>query len=88
MHQVSEKQRMHVCCHFSHVQLCNPMDYSLPGSFVHGDSPGKNTVPCPPPEDLPDPGTEAPSLKSPALAGDFLTTSATWEALRNSVHAC
>ena len=23
--------------------LCNPMDYSLPGSFVHGDSPGKNT---------------------------------------------
>ena len=24
------------------VQLCNPMDYSLPGSSVHGDSPGKN----------------------------------------------
>ena len=23
--------------------LCNPMDYSLPGSFVHGDSPVKNT---------------------------------------------
>ena len=23
--------------------LCNPMDHSLPGSFVHGDSPGKNT---------------------------------------------
>ena len=23
--------------------LCNPMDYSLPGSSVHGDSPGKNT---------------------------------------------
>ena len=22
--------------------LCNPMDYSLPGSSVHGDSPGKN----------------------------------------------
>ena len=23
--------------------LCDPMDYSLPGSFVHGDSLGKNT---------------------------------------------
>ena len=22
--------------------LCDPMDYSLPGSSVHGDSPGKN----------------------------------------------
>ena len=27
---------MCVCvCVFSHVQLCNPMDYSLPGSSVH-----------------------------------------------------
>ena len=25
------------------LTLCDPMDYSLPGSFVHGDSPGKNT---------------------------------------------
>ena len=24
------------------LTLCNPMDYSLPGSSVHGDSPGKN----------------------------------------------
>ena len=23
--------------------LCDPMDFSLPGSSVHGDSPGKNT---------------------------------------------
>ena len=23
--------------------LCNPMDYSPPGSSIHGDSPGKNT---------------------------------------------
>ena len=23
--------------------LCDPMDYGLPGSSVHGDSPGKNT---------------------------------------------
>ena len=28
--------RVHVCVlsHFSHIQLCNPMDYSLPGSSV------------------------------------------------------
>ena len=25
------------------LTLCDPMDYSLPGSSVHGDSPGKNT---------------------------------------------
>ena len=25
------------------LTLCNPMDYSPPGSSVHGDSPGKNT---------------------------------------------
>ena len=29
--------------HFNHVQLCNTMDCSPPGSSVHGDSPGKNT---------------------------------------------
>ena len=25
------------------LTLCDPMDSSLPGSSVHGDSPGKNT---------------------------------------------
>ena len=25
------------------LTLCNPMDYSPPGSSVYGDSPGKNT---------------------------------------------
>ena len=29
--------------------------------------------------DLPDPGIEPESLRSPALAGSFFTTSATWE---------
>ena len=32
-----------VLSYFSHVWLCDPMDYSLPGSSVHGDSAGKNT---------------------------------------------
>ena len=27
----------------SYLTLCNPMNYSLPGSSVHGDSLGKNT---------------------------------------------
>ena len=27
----------------SRVQLCDPVDYSPPGSFVHGNSQGKNT---------------------------------------------
>ena len=36
--------------------------------------------PFPFPEDLPNPGIEPVSLMSPALAGMFFTTSATWEA--------
>ena len=37
-------------------------------------------LPCPLPGDLPDPGIEPVSLVSPASAGEFFTTSATWEA--------
>ena len=37
-------------------------------------------VACSPPGNLPDPGIEPTSLKSPALAGRFLITSAAWEA--------
>ena len=37
-------------------------------------------LPCPPPGDLPIPGIEPESPMSPALAGGFFTTSATWEA--------
>ena len=36
-------------------------------------------LPCPPPEDFPNPEFEPASLMSPALAGGFFTTSATWE---------
>ena len=36
-------------------------------------------LPCLPPGDLPDPGIEPSSLKSPALAGGLFTTSTTWE---------
>ena len=37
-------------------------------------------LPCPPPGDLLHPGMEPKSLTSPALAGRFFTTGATWEA--------
>ena len=37
-------------------------------------------LPCPPPEDFPDPRTEATSLISSALSSRFFTASATWEA--------
>ena len=37
-------------------------------------------LPCPPPGDLSNPGIKSAFLTSPALAGGFFTTSATWEA--------
>ena len=54
------------------LNLCDPMDCTLPGSSVHVDSLGKNTgvgLPCPPPGDLPNPGIE---LESPPLLADSL----------------
>ena len=39
-------------------------------------------LPCPPPEDLPNPGIEPVSLTSPALAGKFFTISATWDTMK------
>ena len=36
-------------------------------------------LPCPPPGDIPNPGIKPVSLMSPAMAGRFFSTSATWE---------
>ena len=51
--------------------LCDPMDCSLPGSSVHGDSPGMNIggLLCHPPDDLPNPRIEP---RSPELQADSL----------------
>ena len=52
------------------LTLCNPMDCSLPGASVHGNSPGKNTAVgshALPPGDLPNPAIEP---KSPILQAD------------------
>ena len=64
----------------SYPTLCNAMDCSLPGSSVHGISQARiwSGLPFPSLGDLSDLGIEP---KSPALAGGFFTTSATWEAL-------
>ena len=69
--------------HFSCVQLfATPWTVALQAPLSMGFSRPKHWsgLPCHPPRDLPDPGIEPTSLKSPALAGGFLTTSATWEA--------
>ena len=69
---------------FSRASLCNPMDYSLPASSAHGVIQarilGWVTITLLQ-RNLPDPGTEPRSLVSPALAGRFFTSNATWEAL-------
>ena len=55
------------------LTLCDPMDCSPPGSLSVKFSRREywSGLPCPPPGDLSDPGTEP---GSPALAGRFFTT--------------
>ena len=63
------------------------MDYSLPGIHQAPQSVGFSRqkywsrLPFPFPGDFPNPAIETVSLLSPALAGGFFTTSATWDAL-------
>ena len=56
--------------------LCDPADYSPPGSSVHGISQQEygSGVPFPTPGGLPCPGIEPVSTESPALAGRFFTS--------------
>ena len=62
--------------------LCNPMDYSLPGFSVHWILPARilKWIAIPSSRDLPNPEIELKSPMSPALAGGFFATSASWEA--------
>ena len=70
------------------LTLCDPVDCSRPGFPVHhqllelahtyvhrvGDAvQPSHPLSYPPPEDLPDPGTEPVYLMSPALVGELLT---------------
>ena len=73
-------------CFFSHVQLfVTPVTVACqaPPSMGFSRQEYWSGWPCPPPGDLSDPGIEPTSLKSPALAGRFFTTSATWDARNN-----
>ena len=78
----------------SYLALCNTMNCSSPGSSVYEILSARilEWVAMPsPPGDLPDPGIKPMSLRSPALADRFFTTSATWEdihtwVLANSPH--
>ena len=56
------------------VALLTPLSVGFPRQE------SRNGLPFSPPGDLPDPGIEPESPVFPALAGGFLTTSATWEA--------
>ena len=64
------------------LTLCDPMDCSLTGSSVHGILQARilewDTMPSS--RGSSNLGIEPASLASPALAGGFFTTSATWEA--------
>ena len=76
-------------CFITHLcqTLCDPMDSSLPGSSLPGDSPGKNTgvVCCAlPPGELPNSGIE---LGPPALQGESLRAELPESSMSNIVLA-
>ena len=79
---------MYVLNLFSHVQLFEtPWNVAHQAPLSTGFSRQEywSGSPCPFPRDLPSPGIEPESLKSPALAGGFFTTSAPWEAPTNII---
>ena len=76
-------QSVCVLSRFSCVRLCATLwttAHQAPLSMGFSRQEYWSGLPCPPPGDLPDSGIEPRSLMSPALAGGFLTASATWEA--------
>ena len=81
------KQQICMCMlsHFSHVPLFVTLwavAFQAPLSTGFSRQEYWSALPCPPPEDLPDPGIKPVSLASPALACGFFTTRDTWKVLR------
>ena len=74
-------QNMHAKSLQSCLTLCDPVDYSPPGSSISGilQQEYLSGLPFPPPGDLPHSGIKPVSLMSPALAGGLFTTRTTWE---------
>ena len=72
-----------LCKLLSCVRFCATpwtVAHQAPVSMEFSRQEYRSGLPCSPPGDLPHPGIETASLKSPALAGRFFTTRATWEA--------
>ena len=73
-------QGMCVLSHYSRVQLFTTpwtVARQAPRSLGFSRQEYWSGLPCPPPGDLPNSGTEPTSLTSPALAGEFFITSTT-----------
>ena len=67
----------------SYLTLCDPMNciaHKAPLSMGFSRQESWSGLPCPPPGDLPDPGTKPSSLISLALAGRFFISNIAWEA--------
>ena len=78
-----------VLSRFSHVWLCVILwtaACQAPLSMGSSRKEHWSGLPCPPPGDHPDPGTEPVSLTFPALAGRFSTANTTWET--QHMYAC
>ena len=76
------KQPCTVLSCFSHVWLCATLWTVAHQAFLStwlSRQDYWNGLPFLPPGDVPDPGIKSTCLRSPALAGRLLTTSATWE---------
>ena len=74
-----------VLSHFSRVRFFMTLwtvGCQLPLSMGFSRQEYWSELPCPPPGNLPDPGTER---ASPALAGGFFTTSTMWEAPKHFI---
>ena len=66
--------------------LCNPMTVARQALLSMGFSKQEywSGLPCPLPGDLPNPGIEPASLRSPVFAGRLFISSAAWEALEEA----
>ena len=69
------------------LTLCNlwTVAFQAPLSMGFSRQEHWSGLPFPSPEDLTNPGTEPTSFMSPAVAGSFFTTSATWTTAQNSI---
>ena len=68
--------------HFNRIQLfatLRTVAFQAPLSVRFSTQDYGSGLPCPPPGDLPNPGTKPESLMSPAVSGGFFTISAICE---------